>query len=223
MLTVICWKWNQEGYRTKFSAEHVNICHEMVKRNLKIPHRFVCITDDPKGVNCETIPLWKSDIHLSEGRPNCYRRLKVFEENAKEWLGDRILSIDLDVVITGDITNIAVRKEDFVIWGDVAKNTHYNGSLFLLKTGTRKEVWNTLTNDAPKITRHIVGSDQAWISHVLGGNESKYTTNDGVYSYKNHLENGRLEPPENARIVIFHGKTDPWNVSHEWVRKHYWG
>ena len=43
---VICMKWGD-----KYSADYVNILFNMVSRNLSTPFRFVCFTDDPKGIN----------------------------------------------------------------------------------------------------------------------------------------------------------------------------
>jgi hypothetical protein len=226
VITVLLWKWKQKNYRSKFTAENVNIMTRMIGRNLDLPHRFLCITDDPEGIECETHPLWdEPNIPLREGRPNCYRRLKVFGEFGKE-LGDRLLSIDLDTVITGNITPLIDRPEDFVIWGDTAKNTLYNGGFWLMKPGTRTQVWDTFTPMAPRITQKlgIVGSDQAWISHVLGPGEAMWGTKDGVYSYRNHLKHGLLPKPADARIVFFHGAFDPDGdhaQQHRWVRENY--
>ena len=226
MITILLWKWQQKNYRSKFTAENVNIMCNMIGRNLDIPHRFLCITDDPEGVKCETYPLWtEPNVNLPSGRPNCYRRLKVFGEFGKE-LGDRLMSIDLDSVITKNITPIVDRKEDFVIWGDTARNTLYNGGFWIMTPGTRTQVWDKFTPKAPQITKNlrIVGSDQAWISHILGPGEATWTTKDGVYSYRNHLRQGLMPKPPDARIVFFHGKEDPDHPgpqSKRWVRELY--
>ena len=226
MITILLWKWRQKNYRSRFTAENVNTMVNMIGRNLDIPHRFLCITDDPTGVKCETYPLWKEpNINLPQGKPNCYRRLKVFGDFGKE-LGDRLMSIDLDAVITGNITQIVDRKEDFVIWGDVAINTLYNGGFWIMTPGTRSQVWDKFTPQAPEITKNlrIVGSDQAWVSHVLGPGEAMWTTEDGVYSYRNHLRKGTLPKPPNARIVFFHGPEnpdDPGPQANRWVREAY--
>ena len=226
MITILLWKWHQPNYRSKFTAEHVNIMTNMIGRNLDIPHRFLCITDDPAGVKCETYPLWdEPNVNLPQGKPNCYRRLKVFGEFGKE-LGDRLMSIDLDAVITKNITPIVDRKEDFVIWGDTAKSTLYNGGFWIMTPGARAQVWEKFTPMAPNITQKlkIIGSDQAWISHTLGPGEATWTTEDGVFSYRNHLRKGLLPKPPNARIVFFHGSFDPWSAhcqAHRWVREAY--
>ena len=227
-LTVVCWKWKQKNYRSKFTARHVNVLQNQIARNLTIPHRFVCITDDARGVKCETIKLWdEPKVNLSEERPNCYRRLKAFASDAEEWLGKRIVSIDLDTVITGDITPIVDQPYDFMIWGDTARNTKFNGGFWVLTAGTRTQVWDTFTPDANRITgdQGIIGSDQAWISYVLG-DEYVFSVDDGVYSYRNHLENGAKDLPENARIVFFHGKYDPWDEQVQkkspWIQQYYY-
>ena len=42
---VICIKWG-----TKFGPDYVNRLYKMVEKNLKIPHRFVCFTDNAEGL-----------------------------------------------------------------------------------------------------------------------------------------------------------------------------
>lgn len=223
MLNVVCWKWRQPNYHTQFDSLHVITLRNMVKRNLSIDHRFLCITDSTKGLSdIETIPLWAFDNpRVRYNKPNCYKRLRIFSEEMKELIGEKILSIDLDVVITNDFTNLVDNDDDFIIWGDTAKNTPYNGSLFLMKTGSRKQVWETFTKDAPSITCNMVGSDQAWISHVLGSNERKFSTQDGIYSFKCHLNYGAISPPENCKMVFFHGNVNPWDTKLEWVLENY--
>lgn len=234
MLSVVSWKWKPKGpYRSEFKSEHVNVLRRMVARNLRAEHEFVCVTDDPVGLDPEVrvVPLWDDhrDIPSAHGpgNPSCYRRLKAFSSEAKEIFGERILSIDLDCVITGDITHLVERDEDFVIWGDTQPGTPYNGGLWLLRTGTRTRVWDQFDpRVSPRKGKALgyVGSDQAWIAACLGKGEARYTRSDGVYSYRNEITKlGHL--PATARIVMFHGKHDPWMADvqsrHSWI-KEYW-
>lgn len=206
----------------------------MVKRHYPHPHEFICITDDPKGIDRDVrvIPLWTDfgNIPSPHGglNPSCYRRLKMFSAEARELIGERFVSLDLDCVITGDMSPLWNRPEDFVIWGDTAKGTPYNGSMLLMTAGARTKVWEDFDPQvSPVKTRKagLIGSDQAWIGYCLGPKEKKWTAADGVYSYRNEIQTkgGRL--PANARIVIFHGHTDPWMPTtkerHDWVRTHY--
>lgn len=235
-LTVLTYKWApRPGYRSKFTGEHVNTLARMVKRNYPHPHRFVCYTDDPSGIDPALVDareLWNDyaavlNPSAPERGPSCYRRLKMFARDAGEWLGPRICAMDLDVVITGDLTRIFHRSEDFVIWGDTSPPTLYNGSLVLFTAGCRPQLWEDFDPiESPALSRKMryFGSDQAWISAKLGPLEAKFGRGDGVYSFRNHILRHNAPLPANARICVFHGAHDPDGpVAQrlEWVRRHY--
>ncbi len=234
-LSVICWKWKQENYRSIFTSDHVHRLKNMVERNLKIPYRFLCITDDPEGIDCETIPLWDDpQIFVREKNPNCYRRLKTFSTEAKDiFKTDWVLSIDLDTVIVSDFTDlISNPTSDFIIWKNPSTvnslKTYYNGGFWLLKLGQRTKVWETLSSKSQIITQaqKIIGSDQAWISHVLGPGEKTWGEIDGIYSFRKHIKHRQpVELPSNSRIISFHGNYDPTDhdlqSTFPWIKEHY--
>lgn len=56
MVNILCVKWGD-----KYSAQYVNNLHEMVKRYYPAPFRFVCYTDDPTDLDCETVNI-ESDL-----------------------------------------------------------------------------------------------------------------------------------------------------------------
>lgn len=235
MLRVICWKWRpKKGYRSEFSADTVNVLRNMVARHYNKPHEFVCITDDATGIDpkIRIIPLWNDYAEVSNPfgnlQPSCYRRLKAFSKEASQLIGERFVSLDLDSVIVRDMAPVWDRPEDFVIWGDTSPRTPYNGSMFLLKAASRTRVWETFDPTiSPRASRAAgyFGSDQAWIGKALGPNERKWSTKDGVYSFRNHILPGGGTLPPGARVVFFHGKYDPWHkdIQHKypWVAQHY--
>lgn len=234
-LTFVCWKWPPtNGYRSTFGPETVNVLGKMIARNYPEPHRFCCVTSETRGLNksVEVIKPWNDFAHVpspSGGRnPSCYRRLRAFHPDIEAVFGPRFVSLDLDVVITADIRPLFDRPEDFMIWGDTNPRTFYNGSIFMLKAGARPQVWTTFNPaTSPRLARDAghFGSDQGWISKCLGPNEAKWTTDDGVYSYRNHIRERGGTLPENARIVVFHGLGDPWSPEIysrvPWVREAY--
>src|SRR5262245_43727427 len=107
MLTIGCFLWKPlPGYRSQFTGRHVDTLRRMVRRHYPDPHRFVCVTDDPRGItepDIEIYRLWQtfSNVRNPSGikNPSCYRRLRVFARNAGEWLGERSVWLDLDCVI----------------------------------------------------------------------------------------------------------------------------
>lgn len=232
-LTVVCWKWRQTAYRSHFGPETVNTLRRMVARHYPSPHTFVCVTDDPAGIDAATriVPAWNDFAAVPSphhgNKPSCYRRLRAFAPDIAPILGPRFVSLDLDCVIVGDLRPVWDRPEPFVIWGDTNKRTLYNGSMLLLTAGSRRQVWETFDPLTSPATAHAAGnfgSDQAWISHCLGPGEARWTQRDGVYSFRNDIQRhgGRL--PANARIVFFHGPQDPWDAELarvSWIRTHY--
>lgn len=230
MLNVICFKWNTPGYRSKFTAEHVNVLQSMVKRNLDIDHRFICITDDTKDVKCDIIPLWDfPHIKHFKSRTNAFRCLKLFDPTLEHLFdSDRILVLDLDLIIVDNITNLVNVSDDFKIWKDPHPKTHYNSSIWTYKLGTRSQVWETFDPINSPLTikkQGIIGSDQAWMSYSLGPNEATWSNKDGIYSYKVDLDRGRSTLPDNAKVVVFHGQFDPWmpevQKKSPWIKDHY--
>jgi len=231
VLNVCCFKWTPPpGYRSTFGPEAVNVLQHMVARHYAAPHRFTCITDDARGLDpaVHVVPLWSdfATIPSPHGghNPSCYRRLRVFAPDIAPILGDRFVCVDLDTVIVGDLAPLFDRPEDFVIWGETDPRSFYNGSMFLLRAGTRTRVWDEFDPQySPQRAKAAgkFGSDQGWISFCLGRGEATWNRRDGVYSYRVHLKphGGRL--PADARMVMFHGHEDPWSPAAQrldWVR-----
>lgn len=228
------WKSSKNGYKLKnpveYSSEHVNILFNSIKRNTSISFNFFCVTDDPTGINpnINVVNLWDKCKFLG----GCYNRLYIFSKEMDKIFGNKILSIDLDCVITGNINNILLDNNDFKINTFENKNNKwkqiYNGALFLMKTGSRSQVWDEFdVAKSPQLMENLkkenvlIGSDQAWIQYKLGTKEKRFTNNDGIYDFS-MLENKNILP-ENAKIVFFHGKNDPYiskkNIN--WVEKHW--
>lgn len=242
ILDVITWKWRPfVPYRTEFLSSHVNTLKNRVRERLSIPHRFSCITDDPKGLDPDirAIPIWDTYAQIpnpsNPKNPSCYRRLRMFAEEARDIIGERILSLDIDMVPTGELAPLVDRPDDFVMWGGQAMDGRdgppycwYNGSMILLSAGARRQVWeqfDPLVSPAAANRANCRGSDQGWIGHILGPGEPKWSTADGVYSFKNHILRAGGVLPQNARMVAFHGKQNPWDAEvqarHSWVRRHW--
>jgi hypothetical protein len=235
VLTIVTFLWKPPvGYRSKFSGANVDTLFRMVKRNLDLDFRFVCITDDPAGITekkIEVFELWPdlADLKNPSGskNPSCYRRLRLFAPDVAGWLGERFVVLDLDCVITGDLGPLFARKDDFIIWKSTTPGNFYNGSMWMMDAGARPHVWThfdpVLSPRETKAAR-LYGSDQAWIAYSLGGGESTWGPEDGVYSMRNQIVPGGGRLPMNARIVFFHGKNDPWEAGPQrldWVAKNY--
>lgn len=218
MLSVVCWKW--KGYRNVYRAEHVNKLQRMLREHLKIPHRLLCITDDPRGLECDTAPLWGDDSILRIDGPlrkprhirgdhngllgNCFHRLRLFHPEVAERIGPRILSMDLDVVIYDDMSDILPVGRFKIMGNTVAK---YNGSMWYLEPGMHRHVWDMWDGnvEAVRASGHI-GSDQAWMSMMIPDAET-WDGRDGLFTYRQFAGFNVLA----GRATFFSGKTKPWD------------
>ncbi len=231
--SVVTWLWPPKpGYRSQFDAAKVNVLFRMVRRNYAHPIRTICVTDIPNGLDSsvEVVPAWNdfADIPSPHGahNPSCYRRLRAFHPEIGSVFGKRFVSIDLDTVIVGDVAPLWERPEDFIAWNETDPRSFYNGSMVMMTAGARPQVWQKFDpKTSPQATKAAgrFGSDQGFISFVLGRGEATWGANDGVYSFRLHVEKQGNVLPDNARIVMFHGG-NPWSKHAQrvdWVRKHY--
>jgi hypothetical protein len=235
-VTVVCWKWKPKNeYRTEFTGKHVNILYNMVMRNTTCDVDFVCVTDDPTGIdkNVRIIPIWPNPApqYGARNKPNCFCRLKAFSPEIEKLFGKKFVWIDLDAVIVGNIDHILTDPAEFKIWRVDKESLPCNGSLVSHKTGTRKHIWETFN---PKSIHPIhglrktlgyVGSDQSIIAKNLRKDDEFFTKEHGVYSYRCHiLKMDNRQLPKNARIIFFHGEVKPDSSEAQhlaWVKRHY--
>lgn len=232
MITFVCWKWHSPNYRSSFGPLCVNALRDAIGRHYPRPFRFVCVTNDREGLDREidVVPDREDFANVPSphggNNPSCYRRLRVFAPDAGITFGERLVSIDLDCVITGNLLPLFDRCEDFVVWRDPMNAGGYCGSMFMLTAGARSRVWSEFkpaTSPREAMAAGCRGSDQGWLRHVLGPGEATWSRADGVYSYRVDVRKKPL--PDDARITFFHGREDPWSPgpqSEAWVREH-WG
>jgi hypothetical protein len=227
-LTVVTWLWNDPEAKNKFHPEYVNAWARMVKANITAD-RIVCITDSPTGINeCETYPIWDSEKvespNWGRGKPQCYRRLRIFDPEIAHSLGDHILSVDLDTVIVDSLDPLFSDLPDFRIVGGLGKRNCYNGSMWIFKAGERSNIWTRFNpEEAVKASSIFLGSDQAWMRYILGEGEQVWGPDHGVYQFSK-MPVKIL--PKGTRVVFFAGQYKPWHTTvqrnNRWIIQN-WG
>lgn len=238
MKTICTWLWNDGSTRSGcFAPVHVNVLQRMFARHLPEAHRFVCITDykdgfDPAVEVMSTPSAAQAVGHLRSpegGRfPSCYRRLWMFSDEAR-CLGERVLLVDIDLVVVNDLRPIFDRKEDFVGWRpfrDWGNQLRFGGGIYLLTPGTRTHVWTDF-DGAPAIARArqagFRGSDQAWLSYKLGPTEPYWGRESGIYSVRDfRLDLDKC--PADARLIQCNGPVKPWMAGGQqvaWIKENW--
>lgn len=210
MLFVVCWSWGD-----RYPGYYASRLADAVSRNLLRPHRFMVAAPPP------------ADRPLTE-IPGCFARLRTFDP---QWqaahgirLGDRILTLDLDLIVTGHIDALLDGPEPFTILQGVnsANPCPYNGSAWMLDAGYRPDVWSDFSLEAAaKVPHYIFPEDQAWFAAKLP-DAGAWGPRDGVYGFQKPGWPAGGELPPGAKIVAFFGKRDPSQFQHlDWVKRHW--
>ena len=68
MLNILCMKWG-----SAYSADYVNILHRASRAHMERGFRFICLTDDPIGLDdgIEVFPV--PDMGLASRAPSAWR------------------------------------------------------------------------------------------------------------------------------------------------------
>ena len=90
---------------TKYGPDYVNRLYAMVRRHLSGDFRFVCLTDDSKGIRSEVdcFPIPPLNLELAPGQVDrAWKKLTTFEQNLHGLRGTALF-VDLDVVVVGSL------------------------------------------------------------------------------------------------------------------------
>lgn len=225
-VNVICMKWG-----TKYGPEYVNRLYGMVARNLTLPFRFVCFTDDVAGIReeVETRPL--PSLDLPEGLPERgWMKLATFQPELGGLQGVTLF-LDLDVVIVDSIDEFFSYDAEFAICYDEKKKRQRigNSSVYRFEIGCCPDVLDYFRENFETV-RGSYRNEQAYLSHQMDQKGLlKFWPREWCPSFKYHCvpdfpANLWRAPfiPEGARILLFHGKPEPVDamagISGKWYR-----
>lgn len=235
--TVLCVKWGR-----KYGADYVNRLFSMVRRQLSIPHRFICLTDDPNGLEptIQTVPLPPSSLEF------CWSKLWIFSPGLAP-AGSTLLYLDLDVVVTDGLDELLEYRSalDFVSVLDWNRwwSSQFNSSVMRFVAGAhadlykhfleaveagklvKKREWDECLQSRDKVVYwrglRRYGSDQEWISRQLrqqGRLGERSYPGPWILSYKRHCRKGL---PAGAKVIVFHGEPKPHEVRDEHIVRHW--
>lgn len=225
-LDIITWLWGK-----KYTAHDVTRLQFQVRRNLRVDHTFHLFSDRVvAGVPPTIRQHLISDLDLCDR--HCFCRLRMFDPEWQKENGftGHIVSLDLDVVITGTLDSLFKEGQpDFMMLKGVnsVNPNPFNGSIMMLKAGTHANIWSEFSlENAAKIKFHEFPDDQGWIWHMAPDAEGWKGGTRGVYAFQKPgwpgYPTNTMELPSDAKIVVFTGKRKPVNYTGlSWVNRHW--
>ena len=209
-LTIVTWLWG-----TKYPSYYVKRLDYGLRRHLEPPFRFVVLQ-----------PL-AEDLWLTDG---CLCRMRLFDPAFQERFGiapgERVVQLDLDLIITGRLEPLFARSENLVVLAgaNAANPCPFNCSILMMRAGEDSDLWFDLNADILQtIPKYEFADDQGWI-HFRRPDAAvwKVGPKSGIYAFKKPGWPSGERLPADARIVCFPGKRDPAQFEHlPWIKK-YW-
>ncbi|MFT4924787.1 MAG: hypothetical protein ACI8WB_000871 [Phenylobacterium sp.] len=224
-VNIICMKWGK-----KYGAEYVNTLHNMVKRHLKRPFRFVCLTDDNSGFDAGIESFAIPALDIPDGPERGWDKLVTFSSPLYDLQG-QALFLDLDVVIVDDIDCFFEHDAKFPIIKDwVKKDVTGNSSVYRFTVGEHPQILENFRQNHANI-RKQVRNEQEYLSQFVSQQQQlSYWPDSWCKSFKYHCIHKGLSAwfkipakPQDCKIVIFHGNPNPPDAivghSGKWYRK----
>ena len=226
---IVCLK-----HGTLYSADYVNRLYNMVKRNCTLDYEFVCLTDDPKGINSNV-----KILPLPGGIAGWWCKPYMFSKDLP--LNGTVLYMDLDVVISSNIDKLITWQPNQ--WCTIRDFTRvmrpkwqkYNSSVVRFKTGDLDFVWTEYEKNKVEIQKRLHG-DQDWLWEATRHKQAMLYPDSWIQSWKWEVRKDKAFKPGGLRgrrtfnkidnlakpniecsICVFHGDPNPEMVQDKWV------
>jgi len=194
MYNIACLK-----HGSKYDAGYVNKLYAGIKRNSTVDFKFHCFTDNPEGLRSEVIPHPLPHQNV-EG---WWQKLYLFSDEVD--IEGRMLFLDLDTLITGNIDKYITRDCGFVVLRDLwARGDNVGSAIMSFEAKKHRQIWDTfIANPTEAIHSLHPHGDQKWIQKQQA--QRIYwqdLTENEIVSFKSSCLGGL---PNTAKIVCFHG------------------
>ncbi len=218
---VMCMKWG-----TLYSADYVNVLFSATGKHLQKPFRFVCLTENAQGIDpaIECYPIPDPGLGGSYYGRGGWPKLLVHKADLYGLRG-RCLFIDLDSIITGDLTPMLqapggiVMIREWCRFADYFRKYQVNGAtgVFAWQIGSQAQIYDGFIADPGSAAANF-RSEQRFVTERAS--DIRFWAHPDVISFKRHLMAPALldrfigvkEPWPGVRIVAFHGHPRPIDV-----------
>ena len=241
-VNIICMKWG-----SMYGPDYVNHLRRGVARHLARAHRFVCFTDDGRGLDrgIEVMPL--PDLGLPPGQRDLrWRKLAVFRERLGDLTGTALF-LDLDLVIVDSLEPFFEHAGRFLVIRDDelfrAKPLRRlnpgrdrflasvgNSSVFRFEIGAHRYILDAYLADPAGAAAKYEISQQFQTAQLAAHGDLAYWPPGWCVSFKNQCVPRRFaswwrDPtvPAGAKVVVFAGTPKMSEVlaggGHRWYRR----
>lgn len=223
---VVCCKWGRP-----FPAEYVNMLCRAVADNLSEPHRFVCLTDDAKGLIPEVEAIALPEMGIVEERKGfgCWPKLSIFKPGIFGEDEIPVLYLDLDIMILRpidayfqrirELRGLNVQREwNPTLWSlaplALRPDRGVQGSVIGFYPSEQRHLYDRFVAD-PDAVYATCNDDQVFITRESP--QRRYWPFDWSSSFKWHCVKyfplnrifPKIRKPAKSKVLVFHGSPRP--------------
>lgn len=200
-----------------YNCDYVNALANSIKRNVTVPHEFVCLTNDATGFNSNVDIV----IPLKHDFKKWWCKIELFRPDI--FSGKRVFFLDLDTVVVDNIDQIVSKNFDFCGLRDFYKLTTLGSGLMAWQHDKYHHVYERFIRNSTYIMNNTPEGDQRWINDNI--KSMKYFQDvfgNNVVSYKKDcVKNKLFKLPNNSKIVCFHGVPKPHQIEYAQIKDHW--
>ena len=218
-------------FGNKYGKEYVERLRNMISRNITVPYKLICLTDDPTPIEGVELILQKNSGY-SRG---WWHKVHMFDKALP--ISGRILYMDLDVVICDNIDKLTrIYNNDFMGIRDFNRKFHpawkyLNSSVMSWVHGTQNHIYTQFQANPAGAQRMHGDQDWTW---KCAKDRIKFWPENWIQSYKWEIRdrseltvahgkrqfatvNDNITTPEGCCVAVFHGDPNPAFVKDKFV------
>lgn len=202
---------------TRYTTDYVYKLKAMVARHLPIEHCFVCLTDRPRDLpGIETVNISAYDLR------GWFGKMALFEPSWR--MAERVIYLDLDTVVCGDLSHLASLDVEFGICANftrLAGNDRwpcgYGSCVMTIAPNAMSYVWERFEDDRTAWLNLASNyGDQLIIERLAPGATllQEVMPQNFFLGYRDltHIK------PQGCSIVVFAGRSKPHNCNEQWIK-----
>lgn len=219
---VCCFYWG--SWCAPHGVDYINRLYKGVKENLNRSFIFTLFTDNSdivQGQIDRMIATVSLPVYMNRWSWNLRKMYAYYWFERFTWNSGRVLLLDLDMIITGDITPLVDREEKFITCRG-AYRPYPGGSVVSFDSGDKylmEKLWMPVYEHPDAVSISTGGSERKYFYRQLQSDEITYWQDilpGMVVSYKADLNGDLAKVKDNTSIVRFHGRPRPHEVLEKW-------
>lgn len=202
---------------TKYGTEYVERLAAGVRRHLRPDVRIICLTDQFDAVD----GVLSIDV-ADTGLKGWWAKFCAFQLAAT--LGDRVLYLDLDTVVVGDLSPLAALDVEFGICGSFTRAAgnatypcRYGSCVMTISPAFGDTVWTGFRKAQDRL---MAAAGTYGDQHAIEALAPSATILQDVLPpgfFLGYRDLGAAKP-EGCSLVIFAGKSKPHNCDEKWIK-----